>query len=75
MVHKSNILATSRLWEQVVQELAQRFPAVDYSSMLVDNAAFQLAVNPVQFNGVMLLDNMQEIFSATRRAESSAPSA
>ena len=59
VVHKSNILATSRLWEKVVEELAPRFPAVDYSSILVDNAAFQLAVNPAQFNGVMLLDNMQ----------------
>ena len=59
VVHKSNILATSRLWEEVVEELAPRFPAVDYSSILVDNAAFQLAVNPAQFNGVMLLDNMQ----------------
>ena len=26
--------------------------------MLVDNAAFQLVKNPVQFNGVMLLENM-----------------
>ena len=59
VVHKSNILATSRLWEEVVEELAPRFPAVDYSSILVDNAAFQLSVNPAQFNGVMLLDNMQ----------------
>ena len=59
VVHKSNILATSRLWEKVVEELAPRFPAVDYSSILVDNAAFQLAVNPAQFNGIMLLDNMQ----------------
>jgi 3-isopropylmalate dehydrogenase len=59
IVHKSNILATSRLWEVVVEDLAPRFAAVDYSSILVDNAAFQLAVNPAQFNGVMLLDNMQ----------------
>jgi 3-isopropylmalate dehydrogenase len=27
--------------------------------MLVDNAAFQLVKNPVQFNGVVLLENMQ----------------
>ncbi len=59
VVHKSNILATSRLWEVVVEAVAERYPDVDYSSILVDNAAFQLAVNPVQFNGVMLLDNMQ----------------
>jgi 3-isopropylmalate dehydrogenase len=32
---------------------------VEYRSMLVDNAAFQLVKNPAQFNGVVLLENMQ----------------
>jgi len=32
---------------------------VPYRSVLVDNAAFQLVVHPTQFNGVMLLENMQ----------------
>ena len=59
VVHKANILATSRLWQRVVEQVAERHSDVDYSFMLVDNAAFQLALNPVQFNGVMLLENMQ----------------
>lgn len=59
VVHKANILATSRLWEQVVEQVAARYPDVEQSFILVDNAAFQLAADPAQFNGVMLLDNMQ----------------
>ena len=59
VVHKANILATSRLWEEVVEQVAERHSGVDYSFILVDNAAFQLAVDPAQFNGVMLLENMQ----------------
>ena len=59
VVHKANILATSRLWEEVVEQVAALHPDVDYSFILVDNAAFQLAADPAQFNGVMLLENMQ----------------
>ncbi len=59
-VHKSNVLATSRFWSDVVEEVAkQDFPDVELRSILVDNAAFQLVLNPIQFNGIMLLENMQ----------------
>lgn len=58
-VHKANVLATSRFWNAVVEEMAQEFPAVEYRSFLVDNVAFQLVKNPRQFNGVMLIENMQ----------------
>jgi 3-isopropylmalate dehydrogenase len=42
-----------------VEDVKKQYPDVQYSSMLVDNVAFQLVVNPTQFNGVMLLENMQ----------------
>jgi 3-isopropylmalate dehydrogenase len=58
-VHKANVLATSRFWNAIVEEVAQDYPDVPYRSVLVDNAAFQLVKNPTQFNGVMLLENMQ----------------
>ncbi|MGM0442364.1 MAG: 3-isopropylmalate dehydrogenase [Elusimicrobiota bacterium] len=58
-IHKANVLATSRLWKTIVEEVAENYPDVDYSSMLVDNAAFQLVKNPTQFNGVVLVENMQ----------------
>jgi 3-isopropylmalate dehydrogenase len=58
-VHKANVLATSRFWNYVVDEVKKEYPEVIYNSILVDNAAYQLVVNPTQFNGVMLLENMQ----------------
>jgi 3-isopropylmalate dehydrogenase len=58
-VHKANVLATSRFWNSIVAEIALQYPAVKLESMLVDNVAFQLMINPAQFNGVMLLENMQ----------------
>jgi 3-isopropylmalate dehydrogenase len=57
-IHKANVLATSRFWNTVVEEVAQRYPSVPYQSVLVDNAAYQLMINPRQYNGVMLLENM-----------------
>ena len=58
-IHKANVLATSRFWREIVEEVAEDYPEVPHQSVLVDNAAFQLVVNPTQFNGVMLLENMQ----------------
>ncbi|MCL2792208.1 MAG: 3-isopropylmalate dehydrogenase [Spirochaetaceae bacterium] len=58
-VHKSNVLATSRFWSAVVDSVREKYPEVPYRSILVDNAAYQLMINPRQFNGVMLLENMQ----------------
>jgi 3-isopropylmalate dehydrogenase len=58
-VHKANVLATGRFWNAVVEDVAKQYPDVPYRSVLVDNAAFQLVIGPRQFNGVMLLENMQ----------------
>ncbi len=58
-VHKANVLATSRFWNDVVEDVGKEYSDVEYISMLVDNAAFQLMKNPTIFNGVVLLENMQ----------------
>jgi 3-isopropylmalate dehydrogenase len=58
-IHKANVLATSRFWKEIVEDVAKEYPNVEYQSMLVDNAAFQLVKNPTQFNGMVLLENMQ----------------
>ncbi|MDO8240501.1 MAG: 3-isopropylmalate dehydrogenase [Candidatus Moranbacteria bacterium] len=57
-IHKANVLATSRFWNAVVEEVAKDYPEVPYQSVLVDNAAYQLVINPSMFNGVCLLENM-----------------
>jgi len=59
-VHKANVLATSRFWNTIIEDMAKNeYDDVEYISIIVDNAAFQLVKNPTQFNGVMLLENMQ----------------
>jgi 3-isopropylmalate dehydrogenase len=56
-VDKANELETSRLWREVVNEIAQEFPIVLVTHMFVDNAAMQLIKNPRQFD-VVLTENM-----------------
>ena len=58
-IHKANVLATSRFWREVFEDVAKEFPDVSCQSTLVDSAAYYLVKNPTQFNGVMLLENMQ----------------
>ncbi|MEE4356422.1 MAG: 3-isopropylmalate dehydrogenase [Desulfococcaceae bacterium] len=58
-IHKANVLATSRFWKEIVEDTAKDYPDVPCKSMLVDNAAYQLVINPCQFNGVVLIENMQ----------------
>lgn len=58
-VHKKNVLATSRFWNAIFNEVKQAYPDVRYQERLVDDVAFQLVKNPRQFNGVMAFENMQ----------------
>ena len=56
-VDKANVLETSRLWREVVGEVAGDYPAVELDHMLVDNAAMQLVADPTRFD-VILTENM-----------------
>jgi 3-isopropylmalate dehydrogenase len=56
-VDKANVLETSRLWREVVTEMAAENPDVVVTHMLVDNCAMQLVRNPKQFD-VILTENM-----------------
>ena len=56
-VDKANVLETSRLWREVVGEVATSYPDVELEHMLVDNAAMQLVANPARFD-VIVTENM-----------------
>jgi 3-isopropylmalate dehydrogenase len=56
-VDKENVLETSRLWREVVKDVAKKYPQVELSHMYVDNAAMQLVRNPKQFD-VIVTGNM-----------------
>jgi 3-isopropylmalate dehydrogenase len=56
-IHKSNVLVSSVLWNEVVEEVGADFPEVKIVHMLVDAAATHLCLNPGQFD-VMLMENM-----------------
>jgi 3-isopropylmalate dehydrogenase len=56
-VDKANVLETSRLWREVVIEVAKGYPDVELSHLLVDNCAMQLVRDPRQFD-VIVTENM-----------------
>ncbi|MCM1297834.1 MAG: 3-isopropylmalate dehydrogenase, partial [Muribaculaceae bacterium] len=56
-VDKANVLASSRLWRRIVNEVAKNYPQVTLEHMLVDNCAMQLVKDPAQFD-VILTENM-----------------
>lgn len=57
VVDKANVLATSRLWRETVQEMAPAWPQVDVEYMFVDNAAMKLIQQPKYFD-VIVTENM-----------------
>jgi 3-isopropylmalate dehydrogenase len=57
VVDKANVLATSRLWRETVQEMAPSFPGIEVEYMFVDNAAMQIIQWPGKFD-VMVTENM-----------------
>jgi len=57
LVDKANVLACSRLWRQVVADVASEHPEVNYETILVDAAAMYLIQRPGDFD-VLLTANM-----------------
>ena len=56
-IHKSNVLKSSVLWNEIIEELAEQYPEVEIKYQLVDSTATFLCLNPSMFD-VMVMENM-----------------
>lgn len=63
LIDKANVMATSRLWREVVQALAPQFPEVTVEYMFVDNAAYQIIYYPQQFDVILTSNLFGDIIS------------
>ena len=62
-VDKENVLETSRLWREIVNDVAKQYPQVALSHMYVDNAAMQLVRAPKQFDVIVTGNLFGDILS------------
>lgn len=56
-IDKANVLETSRLWRNVVTDVAREYPDVAIEHVYIDTCAMRLATNPASFD-VILADNL-----------------
>jgi 3-isopropylmalate dehydrogenase len=57
VVDKANVLATSRLWREIAQEMASSYPDIELEHMFVDNAAMRIIQWPKSFD-VLVTENL-----------------
>lgn len=63
VVDKANILASSRLWRQIAQEMASDYPDVTTDYMFVDNAAMRIIQEPTFFDVIVTENTFGDILT------------
>lgn len=63
VVDKANILATSRLWREVAQEIAEKHPEIATDYLFVDNAAMKLIQSPRDFDVIVTENTFGDILT------------
>ncbi|MFJ7936648.1 3-isopropylmalate dehydrogenase [Sporosarcina sp. NPDC096371] len=56
-VDKANVLESSKLWREVVEEMRKAYPDIEVEHALVDSCAMKLITNPSSFD-VVVTENM-----------------
>lgn len=56
-IDKSNVLESSLMWREIVNEISKKYPEVYFENMYIDNASMQLIKNPSNFD-VLLCSNI-----------------
>jgi len=62
-IDKANVLESSRLWRETVNELAKDYPDVQVNHLYIDNAAMQLVRDPKQFDVLVTSNIFGDILS------------
>ncbi|MFM6976979.1 MAG: 3-isopropylmalate dehydrogenase [Sphingobacteriaceae bacterium] len=62
-VDKANVLESSRLWREVVQQIAKEYSDVATEHMFIDNAAMQLVKDPKRFDVVLTANLFGDILT------------
>lgn len=62
-VDKANVLESSRMWREIVEEKAKNYPDVTVEHLLVDAAAMKLITNPSQFDTIVTENLFGDILS------------
>ena len=62
-IDKANILTVSRLWREVVEDVAKEYPEVKLNHLYVDNASMQLIRVPSEFDVIVTENTFGDILS------------
>jgi 3-isopropylmalate dehydrogenase len=62
-VDKANVLESSRLWRETVQQVSKDYPEVATEHMFIDNAAMQLIKDPKRFDVVLTANLFGDILT------------
>lgn len=62
-IDKANVLQSSILWREVVNQVAQNYPRVILKHLYIDNATMELIKNPSQFDVILCSNLFGDILS------------